>query len=86
MIVGKCSLCGGRVSMPDTCLSVKPLPPTCESCGAMKDERQNLPVIKMRRLRSVELTHDLHRIQESAKQAVEGDLDRLERLFPTQCR
>ena len=33
-IVGTCSLCGGRVMVPQVYHSVVPPTPTCESCGA----------------------------------------------------
>lgn len=45
-IIGKCSICGGRVSVPDSFLSTIPPTPTCESCGATA--RSNLPIIPMK--------------------------------------
>lgn len=44
--VGKCSNCGGVVSIPRVFYSVKRPVPTCEKCGAKADETQNLPLIK----------------------------------------
>lgn len=32
--LGTCSICGGRVSIPDVWHSVIPPVPTCEKCGA----------------------------------------------------
>jgi hypothetical protein len=47
-IVGKCSICGGIVSVPTVFLSVVPPVPTCESCGASEDQTANLPTVPMR--------------------------------------
>jgi hypothetical protein len=45
-IIGTCSLCGGRVSVPSVYHSVIPPEPTCESCGAVRASHG--PVIDMR--------------------------------------
>jgi hypothetical protein len=44
--IGKCSQCGGIVSVPTYFHSVNRPLPTCERCGAVADETSNLPVIK----------------------------------------
>lgn len=44
--IGKCSQCGGIVSVPEAWMSVNRPVPTCEKCGAVADETQNLPTIK----------------------------------------
>lgn len=36
-VIGKCSLCGGRVTVPIAWWSVVPPVPTCERCGAVAD-------------------------------------------------
>lgn len=45
MIVGTCSICGGRVTIPDVWGAIIPPTPTCESCGAVA--AQNGPIIPM---------------------------------------
>jgi len=45
-VLGKCSICGGRVTVPLVWLGVIPPVPTCESCGAMADAPG--PVIPMK--------------------------------------
>ncbi len=47
-IVGKCSLCGGLVTVPKTFMSTVPPVPTCESCGAVEDVASRLPVVPMK--------------------------------------
>jgi hypothetical protein len=47
MNVGTCSLCGGRVSVPDRWMSTGAAVPTCEQCGAVPVETHG-PVIPMR--------------------------------------
>lgn len=44
--IGKCSRCGGVVSIPIVFHSVKRPVPTCENCGAVANEAANLPVIE----------------------------------------
>lgn len=44
-IIGTCSCCGGRVSVPTVFMSVVPPVPTCESCGAT--QAAHGPVIQM---------------------------------------
>jgi len=34
MIIGTCSICGGRVSTPDLWMGVNPPIPECQRCGA----------------------------------------------------
>lgn len=45
-IVGKCSQCGGIVSVPTVYLSVVPPVPQCERCHAVQDVTDGLPIIK----------------------------------------
>ena len=45
--VGRCSLCGGRVSMPDHWMSIVPPGPTCDACGAVA--KASGPTIPMER-------------------------------------
>jgi hypothetical protein len=44
-IVGRCSICGGNVTLPDVWMGIHPPVPTCQSCGATK--KSDLPVIPM---------------------------------------
>ncbi len=46
-VIGTCSECGGRVTLPTDWMSVDPPIPECESCGAVAASPG--PVIKMRR-------------------------------------
>lgn len=43
--IGKCSQCGGVVSVPTVFWSVNRPVPSCERCGAVADEAAGLPVI-----------------------------------------
>lgn len=36
--VGTCSICGGRVTLPDFWMGMQPPIPTCTSCGAVKKQ------------------------------------------------
>lgn len=45
--VGRCSECGGVVSLPISYMSVKRPVPTCERCGAVADEAVDLPLMPM---------------------------------------
>ena len=45
-IVGICSECGGRVTVPTHWLCIYPPVPTCQSCGATME--RSLPIIPMR--------------------------------------
>lgn len=45
-IVGKCSQCGGVVSLPKVWMSVNRPVPTCERCHAVVDETAHLPVVE----------------------------------------
>lgn len=49
--IGKCSQCGGVVSIPTIWWSVSRPVAQCESCGAVLDETWNLPVVPTRPLR-----------------------------------
>lgn len=44
--VGTCSVCSGRVTLPEAWYATIPPVPTCQSCGATKAQ-PNGPVIKM---------------------------------------
>jgi len=48
--IGRCSICGGAVTMPDIWMGINPPVPTCESCGATAKPRG--PVIDMEPSRS----------------------------------
>ena len=43
--IGTCSCCGGRVTVPEPWMAVIPPTPTCQSCGATKEDHG--PVIQM---------------------------------------
>ena len=47
-IVGKCSLCGGRVTLPNVWFGVYPPEPQCQKCGATHHKEDTMPVLKMR--------------------------------------
>lgn len=44
-IVGRCSNCGGSVTVPDIWLGTYPPTPTCDQCGATK--KSDKPVVDM---------------------------------------
>lgn len=44
-VIGTCSICGGRVTLPSIWHGVIPPVPTCEGCGGTK--RDHGPVIEM---------------------------------------
>lgn len=44
-LVGRCSNCGGNVTLPEIHHSVTIPVPTCQSCGATK--KNELPIIEM---------------------------------------
>lgn len=49
-VIGKCSICGGLVAVPQIWGGIKPPVPTCTSCGAeaeRTDPHKDLPVIPM---------------------------------------
>ena len=46
LVIGSCSICGGRVTVPAVYWSVVPPTPTCEDCGAVEDKK--LPVVPMK--------------------------------------
>jgi uncharacterized Zn finger protein len=52
-VVGKCSRCGGVVSIPTLIHMVGRVRASCESCGAVADETAGLPTIPMRGGRDV---------------------------------
>lgn len=45
--VGRCSICGGRVSVPAVWMGIYPPTPTCDKCGATAKPEDGLPVIPM---------------------------------------
>lgn len=47
-IIGTCSLCGGRVTVPEFWGGINPPIPRCESCGARK-KMPHGPVVEMER-------------------------------------
>ncbi|MEK6860506.1 MAG: hypothetical protein AABY07_00915 [Nanoarchaeota archaeon] len=47
-IIGCCSICGGEVTVPFDFWSIIPPVPTCENCGAVMNQEQELEVIPMR--------------------------------------
>lgn len=46
--IGTCSLCGGRVTVPELWAATIPPVPTCTSCGARQKQPYG-PVIEMER-------------------------------------
>ncbi len=47
-IVGLCSICGGKVTVPSMWMSVIPPVPTCSKCGAtQRAQADNYPIIDM---------------------------------------
>jgi len=50
-VVGKCSQCGGLVTLPEYFHSVVAPVPTCISCGATVDEYDNLPILPTKPIR-----------------------------------
>jgi len=53
-VVGKCSLCGGKVYVPNVWLGIFPPDETCSSCGALSDR---LPEIKMKPVDGLSVPH-----------------------------
>jgi hypothetical protein len=51
--LGRCSICGGRVTVPTVWSASTPPVPTCEICGAIEDKgapgEKPLPIIRMTR-------------------------------------
>jgi len=47
-VVGKCSICGGRVTVPDVWMGINPPIPQCENCYAFEDTTKDLPVVPMK--------------------------------------
>lgn len=45
--IGKCSICGGAVTVPTTWMSVVPPRPQCEQCGAYASQTAGLPTVPM---------------------------------------
>lgn len=45
-VIGTCSLCGGRVTLPEFWWGTTPPVPTCECCGGVKADHG--PVIDMK--------------------------------------
>lgn len=48
-VVGRCSLCGGLVTVPELWWGITPPPKTCNNCGAIAQDHfyENLPIIPM---------------------------------------
>ena len=46
--IGKCSECGGVVSVPQAYMSVNRPPEKCERCGAVADPARGLPTVDTR--------------------------------------
>ena len=44
-VIGKCSLCGGSVTVPTAWYGIIPPTPTCDNCKAT--QKSSLPVIEM---------------------------------------
>lgn len=44
-VIGRCSICGGNVTIPEVWMSTRRPVPRCENCGAVADN--GLPVIRM---------------------------------------
>jgi hypothetical protein len=44
-LLGRCSKCGGAVTVPHAWYGVTPAIPTCQACGARK--KNDLPIIEM---------------------------------------
>ena len=47
IVLGTCSLCGGRVSMPDAWSTIAAPQPRCQSCFAVPEQAWG-PIIRMR--------------------------------------
>lgn len=48
-VIGKCSICGGAVVVPDVWYESTTIPEArCKACGAIVDDTPDLPVIKMK--------------------------------------
>lgn len=47
-VCGKCSICGGIVTVATIWWSVVPPVPTCQKCGAVQDTTSNLPIVPMK--------------------------------------
>jgi len=49
--IGKCSICGGAVTVPTVTWSVIPPRPQCEKCGAYASKAAGLPTVPMEPMR-----------------------------------
>ncbi len=47
IVLGKCSICGGIVSMPTIWFGILPPIAACESCFAIEDKYSDLPTVPM---------------------------------------
>lgn len=47
-VIGKCSICGGLVTIPSHPYSINSPTPKCESCGAYVDKNYSMPVVPMK--------------------------------------
>jgi hypothetical protein len=52
-IIGKCSICGGNVTVPSVYHSITPPVPTCDSCGAIGKDEGKVIQMKQRRTRGL---------------------------------
>ena len=48
VILGRCSICSGNVTVPETWMGTQPPVPTCSSCGATRadNDRSIIPMAK----------------------------------------
>jgi hypothetical protein len=64
--VGKCSICGGLVTVPIIFYSTVPPAPTCQQCGASMDINENLPIVPMKRNKWQKWVHRGNRVDEGS--------------------
>lgn len=67
--IGKCSHCGGRVTMPRSWSSVVPPVPTCERCGARAKDKS--PTIEMEPLTYADTDNTFGSITQAVEAAIE---------------
>lgn len=54
--IGKCSLCGGLVTVPMIWHGINPPPKTCSGCGAEVDEAANLKTLPMKQSPGIKIS------------------------------
>jgi len=54
-VIGKCSLCGGKVITDSIWMSTESQVPRCSSCGEEMDDMVNVPTVPMKKATSKEL-------------------------------